>query len=78
MRMLVPAWCSVKTSGPAMRRAVWVAQQHARAGLLSRRQVVVLDYGNEMETRGGSFSSTAAIILADTAIKVVQTGSGQS
>ena len=39
MSTLVPAWCSVKPSGPALRRAVRVAQKHAHAGLLSRRQL---------------------------------------
>ena len=40
-----------KISGPAQRGAVWVAQQHAHAGLLSRRQEAGPDYGNEIDLR---------------------------
>ena len=89
MRMLVPAWCCVKPSGPAQRRAVWVAQKHAYASLLSRRQEAGPDYGNEidprhcvssslsccMETRGGAPSSAAANIRPSKLSKLVPVNS---
>ena len=79
MSTLVPAWRSVKPSGPAQRRAVWVAQHHANAGLLSCRQEAGSDYGNEIDLR--QFQSF--LLHGDTGRgvlnrSVVQTGSGQS
>ena len=86
MRMLVPAWCSVKPSGPAQRRAVWVAQKHVHSCLLSRRQEAGPDYGNEIDLRQiqpfrlhGDTGRGALKRSSDhAAIKVVQTCSGQS
>ena len=47
MSTLVPAWRSVKPSGQAQLRAVWVAQQHAHAG--GRRQEAGPDYMDEID-----------------------------
>ena len=86
MRTLVPAWRSVKPSGPAQLRAVWVAQQHAHAGLLSRRQEAGPDHGNEIDLRqiqsfrlhGDTERGVLKRSSDHMAIIVVQTGSGQS
>ena len=83
--MLVPAWRSVKPSGPAHRRAVWVAQ-HTHAGLLSSRQEAGPDYGNEIDLRqiqsfqlhGDTGRGVLKRSSDHTAIIVVQSGSCQS
>ena len=86
MSTLVPAWRSVKPSGPAQRRAVSVAQQHAHAGILSRRQEAGLDYEDEIDLRQiqsfRPYGDTGRGVLKrssdHTTIRVVQTGFGQS
>ena len=86
MSTLVPAWHSVEPSGPAQRLAGWVAQKHAHAGFLSRRQEAGPDYRNDIDLRQiQSFrllGDTGRGVLKrgsdNTAIKVVQTGPGQS
>ena len=89
MNTLLPAWRSVKPSGQPgqeQRRAVWVAQKQTHAGLLSRSQEAGPDYRNEIDLRqiqsfwlhGDTMRGVLKRNSDHTAIKVVQTGSGQS
>ena len=86
MSTLVPAWHSVEPSGPAQRLAGWVAQKHAHAGFLSRRQEAGPDYGNKIDLRqiqsfllhGDTRRGVLKRSRDRTAIKVVQTSSAQS
>ena len=87
MSTLVPAWRSVKPSGPEQRQAVWVAQKHAvtrrvtpafspaakrRARITGTKSICVISsLPGSIETRGGASSNAAAIILPSKSSKQV-------